>query len=143
MENIYSKLEPSRILHIIHRKQDFYQIEDGFRRNVVGEKEFIQLGAMQFDKGKTFAPHQHVWKAGEEKVIAQESWVVIKGSVKCSFFDTDGSLLKEPVLNVGDCSITLAGGHTYSILDENTFVYEYKTGPYKGTKSDKVFLDDK
>ena len=41
MENIYSKLESSRILHIIHRKQDFYQIGDGFRRNVVGEKESV------------------------------------------------------------------------------------------------------
>ena len=142
MENIYSKLESSRILHIIHRKQDFYQIEDGFRRNVVGEKEFIQLGAMQFDKGKTFSPHKHVWKAGEEKVIAQESWVVIKGRVKCSLYDTDGTLLVEPILSVGDCSITLEGGHTYTILEDDTLIYEYKTGPYKGQENDKVMLDE-
>ena len=142
MKNIYSKLEPSKILHIIHRKQDFYHIEDGFRRNVVGDKEFIQLGAMQFDKGKTFAPHQHIWKAGEEKVIAQESWVVIKGCVKCSLYDTDGTLLAEPILSVGDCSITLEGGHTYTILENDTLIYEYKTGPYKGQENDKVMLDE-
>ena len=65
-----------------------------------------------------------------------------KGSVKCSFYDTDGTILKEPILNVGDCSITLAGGHTYSILEDDTLVYEYKTGPYKGSENDKIFIDE-
>jgi len=142
MELIYSKAEPERILHIIHRKEDFYNIENGYRKNVVEEKEFIQLSAMTLQKNKTFKPHQHVWKPGEEQVIAQESWVVIKGSVKCSFHDTDGTLLVEPILKVGDCSVTLGGGHTYLILEDDTLVYEYKTGPYKGQKNDKVFLDE-
>ena len=93
-------------------------------------------------KGQTFKPHQHIWKDGEKKVIVQESWVVIRGSVKCIFYDTDGTIIKEPVLNVGDCSITLAGGHTYSILEDDTLVYEYKTGPYKGSENDKIFIDE-
>ena len=46
------------------------------------------------------------------------------------------------MLNVGDCSITLGGGHNYLILEHDTLVYEYKTGPYKGQKLDKVFLDE-
>ena len=142
MELIYSKAEPDRILHIIHREEDFYTIEDGFRRNVIEEKEFIQLGAMILNKNKTFKPHQHFWKPGEEQVIVQESWVIINGSVKCSFYDTDGTLLAQPILEVGDCSVTLGGGHTYFILEDDTLVYEYKTGPYKGQKSDKIFLDE-
>ena len=93
-------------------------------------------------KGQTFKPHQHIWKDGEKKVIAQESWVVIKGSVQCSFFDIDGSLISEPILNKGDCSITLEGGHTYSILKPGTLVYEFKTGPYKGQKYDKEFINE-
>ena len=93
-------------------------------------------------KGQKFKPHQHIWKHGENKVIAQESWVVVRGSVKCIFYDTDGTIIKEPVLNVGDCSITLAGGHTYSILEDDTLVYEYKTGPYKGSENDKIFIDE-
>ena len=83
-----------------------------------------------------------LWKDGEERVIAQESWVIIRGSVKCSFYDTDGAILAEPILNVGDCSITLAGGHTYSILEDETLVYEYKTGPYKGSEKYKIFIDE-
>jgi len=55
--------------------------------------------------------------------------------------DTDGVTLSKPVLKQGDCSVTLGGGHTYLILEDDTLVYEYKTGPYKGQKNDKVFLD--
>jgi len=57
--------------------------------------------------------------------------------------DTDGITLAKPILNMGSCSVTLGGGHTYVILEDDTLVYEYKTGPYKGSKDDKVFLDDK
>ena len=75
-------------------------------------------------------------------LIAQESWVVIKGSVKCHLYDVNDELLREEVLRQGDCSMTFAGGHTYTILEDDTVVYEYKTGPYEGQKMDKVFLED-
>ena len=81
MELIYSKIRPRMLLHIIHKADEFYTIEEGHRRDVVGEKEFIQLSALNMDEGHTFRPHQHIWKPGEESCIAQESWVVIKGSV--------------------------------------------------------------
>ena len=75
-----------------------------------------------------------------DRIIAQESWVIIKGSVEASFFDTDGTLLEKQVLRQGDCSMTFEGGHTYLILEDDTVVYEYKTGPYQGQEKDKVFL---
>jgi cupin fold WbuC family metalloprotein len=142
MELIYSKNKPDQLLHIIHRMQEFDDMKKDFRKNIISPEEFIQLSVLKMKKGQTFEPHQHIWKKGEEKVIAQESWVVIKGSVKCSFYDINGNLLLEPILNVGDCSITLAGGHTYSILEDDTLVYEYKTGPYKGAIEDKVFINE-
>ena len=37
--------------------------------------------------------------------------------------------------------MTFQGGHTYEILEEDTIVYEYKTGPYKGQANDKEFID--
>jgi len=141
MQHIHSKQEPEKLLHIIHKVEEFKLFQTDVNRvDIVDENQFIQLSALNMDKGHTFKPHQHIWKPGEKEVIAQESWVVIKGSVKCSFYDIDGTLLEEPVLHPGDCSITLAGGHTYTILEDDTLVYEYKTGPYKGQKLDKVFL---
>ena len=146
MEKIYSKVRPRMLLHIIYRESDFYNI-NGNRQDIVGPDEFLQLSSMNMKKGHTFEPHQHIWKDGEDKdgedkVIAQESWVVVKGSVECNFYDTDGTLLGKPILKQGDCSVTLGGGHTYLILEDDTLVYEYKTGPYKGRKLDKEFLDE-
>ena len=142
MKKIYSKIEPNKLLHIIHKADEFYTIEEGHRTDVVGEKEFIQLSALNMDNGHTFKPHKHIWKPGEEKCIAQESWVVIKGSVECIFYDVDDTILEKPVLYPGDCSVTLGGGHTYEILEHGTLVYEYKTGPYKGQKLDKEFMSE-
>ena len=142
MEKIYSKIEPNKLLHIIHKADEFYTIEEGHRRDVVGADEFIQLSALNMDKGHTFKPHKHILKPGEEECIAQESWVVIRGSVECIFYDLDDTIIATPILEAGDASFTLYGGHTYEILEENTIVYEYKTGPYEGIELDKVFIND-
>lgn len=143
MEKIYSKIEKDKLLHMVHRADEFYTIEgDGIRRDVVGEKEFIQLSALNMDNGHTFKPHKHILKPGEKQVIAQESWVVIKGSVKVIMYDLDDKIIATPILKEGDCSVTLGGGHTYEILEDDTLVYEYKTGPYKGQKLDKEFMDE-
>ena len=69
MEKIYSKIEKDKLLHMVHRADEFHTIEDnGVRRDVVGEDEFIQLSALNMDKGHTFKPHKHIWKPGEKKV---------------------------------------------------------------------------
>ena len=36
--------------------------------------------------------------------------------------------------------MTFRGGHTYTLLEDDTIVREYKTGPYKGIDMDKVFI---
>ncbi len=136
MYKIYSKLDPAKHLHTVYRLTDITA-----RNEVAEEHQFLQLATLRMDKGKTFRPHQHIWKPSPVKeIIAQESWVVIKGSVEVSFYDTDGTLLEKQVINAGDCSITFEGGHTYLILEDDTVVYEYKTGPYQGQALDKVFL---
>ena len=136
MYNVYSKTEPNKLLHTVHR---FYEIEE--RNEVAPENQFLQLATLRMPKGKTFRPHQHIWKPTPvDRIIAQESWVIIQGSVEASFFDTDGTLLEKQVLRAGDCSMTFEGGHTYLILEDDTVVYEYKTGPYQGQEKDKVFL---
>ena len=136
MEKIYSKVEEGKLLHIINRLSEIEK-----RTEVVPENNFIQCATLKMEKGKTFPPHKHITKERSyDAQIAQESWVVIKGSVKCIFYDTDDTIIAEPILYPGDASFTLYGGHTYEILEEDTIVYEYKTGPYEGQKLDKVFL---
>ena len=136
MEKIYSKINPDKLLHIIVRNED---MKPG-REDIVDSENFIQCSMLNLEKDKTFKPHKHIWKERTRNVIAQESWVVIQGSVKCIFYDLDDTLLAEPILYVGDSSYTLEGGHNYLILEDNTLVYEYKTGPYEGQQLDKTFL---
>lgn len=136
MEKIYSKIKPKKLLHIINRMAD----SEG-RIEIVPADNFIQCSLLKMEKGKTFPPHRHITKERHySEQIAQESWVVIKGRVKCKLYDIDNKLLAEPILEAGDASFTLYGGHTYEILEEETIVYEYKTGPYEGQKLDKEFI---
>ena len=137
MEKIYSKIEPNKLLHIVNRLSEI----EG-RNDIVPEENFIQCATLRMPKNKTFPPHKHITKDRHYPTqIAQESWVIIKGRVKCKFYDVDDTLISEPILGPGDASFTLYGGHTYEILEEDTIVYEYKTGPYEGQKLDKQFLN--
>ena len=138
MKKIYSKITPDKLLHIIVKKED---LKPG-RNDIVPENNFIQCAILNMEKDKTFKPHKHIWKSRKRMVIAQESWIVIQGKVKCHFYDLDDSIIEEPILESGDASFTLEGAHTYTILEDNTLVYEYKTGPYEGQAMDKIFIDD-
>jgi len=136
MEKIFSKVSPEKLLHVVTRKS---KVMDG-RQNIISENNFIQCSFLKLGEGSTFKPHKHIWKERTQSVIAQESWVVLQGSVKCIFYDLDDTLLSEHILYVGDVSFTLEGGHNYLILEDDTIVYEYKTGPYEGQLFDKTFI---
>ncbi len=136
MEKIYSKVDPNKLLHCINRLSD---IKEG-RQDLIEPSNFIQCSALKLNEGKTFKPHKHIYKWREGTIVAQESWVVIRGSVKCIFYDLDDSVIGEYILNPGDASFTLAGGHNYFILEDDTIVYEMKTGPYEGIQFDKEFI---
>ena len=138
MEKIYSKID-GRLLHIINRLKDITG-----RNDIIPGDNFIQCAALKMEKGKTFPPHKHITKERHyHEQIAQESWVVIKGSVKCILYDLNNTIISTPILKQGDASFTLYGGHTYEILEEDTIVYEYKTGPYEGQELDKIFIYEK
>lgn len=137
MIEIRSKVN-NRLLHMVYRADDLTEQ----REDVAPEDQFIQVSALDLKRGKTFRPHRHIWKdAPRDKVVAQESWCIMKGRVIGHFYDLNDELLEEIELNEGDISLTFEGGHTYTILDDAK-VYEYKTGPYQGVELDKVFLND-
>ena len=136
MKKIYSKVEPNKVLHIVNRAMDITE-----RTDIIPGENFIQCATLKMEKGKTFQPHKHIKKERHYKEqIAQESWIVIKGLVKCIFYDLDDTILSTEVLGPGDASFTLEGGHNYEVLEDDTIVYEYKTGPYEGQKLDKTFI---
>ena len=139
MIKIYSRGDINKLCHIIVKKDDIITE----RTDIISPDNFLQLSTLRLQNGKTFKPHKHIWKKGEEKVIAQESWVVIEGKVNVTYYDDvlHDTPLGNYIIGPGDCSITLFGGHTYEAIGE-CVVYEFKTGPYKGQKMDKVFIDE-
>tara|TARA_R110002012_G_scaffold156060_2_gene316914 strand:+ start:280 stop:702 length:423 start_codon:yes stop_codon:yes gene_type:complete len=138
IEKIYSKLETDKLLHIIHRIE---HAVDTPRNDLIESNNFIQCSFLKLKKDSTFKPHKHIFKKRKyENQIAQESWVIIRGKVKCIFYDLDDSIIAERILYQGDASFTLLGGHNYVSLEDDTIVYEYKTGPYEGQEHDKQFI---
>ena len=135
MEKIYSKIDRNKLLHAIHRFDDF-----NGRQNISPDEQFLQLATIQNEKGVKYKPHMHIWKDGEDKIIAQESWIVVQGEIRVYQYDTDKTLISTSDLRQGDCSITYEGGHTYESLEKDTLIYENKIGPYKGQENDKILI---
>ena len=135
MKKIYSKINPEILLHLTTNVDEI----ESERKDIAPDNEFLQLAILKMNKGKTFQPHKHI-EYKKETDIAQESWFVFKGKVKCIFYDINYTILDEFILNEGGISMTFRGGHNYEILEKNTIVLEYKTGPYLGQKLDKTFI---
>lgn len=139
MKNIISKVN-GEILHTI-----FYAKNISKKRvDVIAENHHLQFSALELIKNKKFRPHFHIPKKIDyTETTSQEAWVIIKGSIKVIHYDINSKILNEEILNAGDVAITLSGGHTFEVLEEDTILYEFKTGPYLGVELDKKFIKDK
>jgi hypothetical protein len=146
MEHIYSKLESDLLLATVVRFQDFTLS----RRELVAPEEFIQGAMITADEGDKFRPHRHIIKPFvsclniDDKYahLAQEAWIVITGSIKIVIYDTDLKVIYTSILTGGDACVLLYGGHSFECIEDNTCLYELKTGPYTGQKNDKVFINE-
>lgn len=138
MKRFYSNVDKGKLLHIIYRLGDIVD----FRENITPAEEFLQVASIKMDNGHIFKAHKHIEQVRTTN-IAQESWIVIRGRVRVFLYDLDDNIIATPTLNQGDCSITFRGGHNYQSLDDDTIVYEFKTGPYQGIEKDKVLLEKK
>lgn len=134
MKLIYSKVRPNVLLHIVNSSQEI-----GDRQDMCPASQLLQMACFKLAKGKTFRPHKHIPKNVKHD-ITQESWIIVKGSVRAIFYDLDNTVLREFDLKQGDCSITFRGGHNYLCLEDDTLIYEAKTGPYLGIENDKEFI---
>lgn len=134
MRKIYSKVDPDVLLHVVNKQSEISE-----RQDMCPACEFLQMACFQLDSGKTFKPHKHIQKHVQHD-ITQESWIVVRGSVRAILYDLDNTVIEEVDLLQGDCSITFRGGHNYLCLEDNTLIYEAKTGPYLGIEKDKMFI---
>ena len=137
MLNLYSHVEPTKLILTLIRKEDITHS----RHNITPDEQFLQAGAKKLKVDEYFPPHHHL---PCEKIATrtEEAWVILNGRVEGKFYDLDHKLLETFVLNDGDCIVLYRGGHSLRNLDEDTIMYEFKTGPYYGREQDKAFIKE-
>ena len=143
IELIYSKTLPQNhsqaLLHMIIRKDAFNEVSN--RRDMIGASNFLQLAMLNLHKDQTFKAHKHKYSVFHtEQKISQECWYVVDGQIEVQYYDLDNTKFEPKILNSGDLTITLSGGHNYTCLSEGAKVLEFKTGPYFGQEKDKEFI---
>ena len=87
MEQIYSKIKPDLLLHIVNRKSNITEK----RCDISPENEFLQVSCFSLPKDKTFKPHYHV-PLERHTTITQESWIVVQGKIKATLYDIDHTI---------------------------------------------------
>ena len=66
--------------------------------------------------------------------------LLLKVPLNVFFYDLDNTIIEEIIIKENDLSMTFRGGHNYEILENDTVVYEFKTGPYLGIEHDKELI---
>tara|TARA_B100000674_G_C37314364_1_gene677991 strand:- start:14 stop:436 length:423 start_codon:yes stop_codon:yes gene_type:complete len=136
MFNIYSRINKKKLLHVFHRQGSLKN-----RVNLSPEKAFLQASIITFKEKKIINPHYHLkHKKSETNRSIQESWILFKGLAKIYYYDSNKKFLRSFTMKPGDVSVTFAGGHKLEILKKGSILYEYKTGPYKGSKNDLKYF---
>ena len=138
MIRLYSNVEKGLLLFSLIRKKDITCT----RKDLSPDGEFLQVSAKKITINDLFKPHKHL-ECEKKATTTQESWVILDGKVLAKIYDIDDNLIREEVLQNGDCIVLYAGGHSLECLTEETILYEFKNGPYFGPTKDKEFLNEK
>ena len=138
MKKIYSKVKEDCLLLTLNRKEDI----STSRTDLSPANEYLQCATKNLTKGMKFKPHRHN-ELIRKTDITQEAWVFLSGKVRAKFYDLDESLILDTELGAGDCAIVFKAGHGFEVLEDNTIIYEFKTGPYFGQEADKSFIEEK
>ena len=140
MNRIYSKVS-NELIHFNFSARELLVSGKSKRADLVDAENFLQISVLSLHSGDAFPAHVHIERKSKLQLLkAQESWVVLDGSVRVDYYDIDDCLLDSKVLNSGSVSVTLHGGHAYTSLVEGTIVLEYKSGPYEGKDKDKRMI---
>jgi mannose-6-phosphate isomerase-like protein (cupin superfamily) len=136
MKKIYSKVVEDCLLLTLNRREDI----STSRTDLSPAEEYLQCATKTLTKGIKFRPHRHN-RLIRKTDITQEAWIFLSGRVRAKFYDLDDSIILDTELGAGDCVIVFKAGHGFEVLEDDTVLYEFKTGPYEGVELDKTFID--
>jgi cupin fold WbuC family metalloprotein len=136
MTKVFSKIKPNKLLASVLK---FSEIKDK-RTDICPDEEYVQCSGRILNKDFHVAPHKHKI-LNRHTDTTQEVWVVLKGKLKSYLYDLDDKFLEEIILEDGDCIAFFRGGHELKVLENDTYFYEIKNGPYHGLLEDKEKLN--
>jgi len=128
----FSKIEEDKALFSIVTKDNV----STYRTDMCPEEEFLQVSGRMLKSGTEVKAHRHL-PVSRQTDITQEAWIIFSGKIEVTIFDLDDSEYVCTTLWPGDCVVFFRGGHSLKVLEENTLMYEFKTGPYFGADKDK------
>jgi cupin fold WbuC family metalloprotein len=137
MERYYSKIDEEQLIFCLLRKDEICER----RMDLSPDSEFMQVCGREMNKGTFVPPHRHI-ETIRNTNLTQESWVVLEGKVKAKFYDLDDSFLCDREISSGDVVVLYRGGHSMTVLEDNTIFYEFKNGPYFGVNKDKEKISE-
>ena len=140
IKKIYSKVDPSVLLHIIYKNDMGSEGIKEIKHHVITEQvHFLQVIGFEMPAGSIVKPHRH--NIQERKTDqTHEALFVFRGSIELSIYDLDNSLVEKHVLKEGDCYVLINGGHNIKTLEPSR-LFEFKNGPYNGSEKDKTEIN--
>jgi hypothetical protein len=128
VQKVFSAIDSSILLHVIMNTAAV----SSERIDLSPSAEFLQLSVVPLNAGRGVKPHRALARPLGGHGQVQESWIVMRGAIDVSLYDTDGSFLRSATLPAGWLLVTFRGGHGFSTVDEHTTIIECKLGPYVG-----------
>ena len=104
------------------------------------DEDTLQVGLWSYDAGKVLGLHRHTPNFRTVE-LTQEAVLVRKGGLIADITEDDGNPVESVELGPGDLLVVLGGAHRYRISEDNTTVFEFKTGPFVGVEADKVVME--
>ena len=102
----------------------------------------IQVIRMQYNEGQILRKRKGVKHSiPSDDVHTQKTLLVYRGQLLADIYDYDNLLLHTSLLKSGEFLICLQGGHGFKIREDNTVIFEVKTGPFLGDDKDRMWLD--
>ena len=132
IKEIYSKVDNTTLLASVLNKESL----STYRTDMSPPEEFLQVSGRFLEAGTFVPPHKHT-KIVRNTDLTQEAWVVLQGSVRAKLYDIDDSFIEDIHMSSGSCIVFFRAGHSLEVLEDNTIFYEFKNGPYYGSKIDK------
>ena len=131
IETVTSRLTDAIDLASLYRSR--FRAE---RKDITESHQILQFAVIGYSCGDVVSAHLHN-PLPRQTIGTSECWIVMKGKIKVSFFDTDNICIFTTNLRKGDAVIFYTGGHSLEVVSRRAQIYELKNGPYEGSLRDR------